>query len=918
MAMLVGRRAETAAIDRLLAAAREGRSGVLVLRGEPGIGKSALLDEARERAADMVVLSARGVESESELAFAALHQLVRPALGRIDGIPPPQAAALRSALGFETGAGQQSFLVFAACLSLLSELADDRPVLCLVDDAHWLDAASTDAFRFVARRLDAEGIVALFAAREGDVRSFEAPELPSLVLEGLDAADAAELLARGSAFEAAPAVRDRLVERAAGNALALLEVPAALSERQLAGVEPLPDALPLTHELEAVFLERVRRLPEATQTLLLVAAADDSESAALVLRAAEQLGATADALAAAEAADLVSVDGLRIDFRHSLVRSAIYAGAPFGERRAAHRALADALADDDEHADRRAWHLAAAALEYDETVVRALEEAAHRAEERSGHVAAAKALERAAELTADPRERGRLLVGAARAASVAGADDFAMLVANRAAFLVEDRSLRAAIARARGLAEVRRGRPVNAPPLLTDAAREVAGDDPGAALDILCDAYSAASEGADFEALRAVCELAESIPPPPGDAAAAFAADLLNGHRAMMDGDWPTAAALFERALVFGASSGDERAILFAAVAAWRLGDDGRAAALYARGVALARDRGALGALANIQSVRATTLLLAQRFDEAMLAATESLSLTREVGAENLVVSPLSVLGAVAAVRGDEREAERLSTESLTLANSRGMLLRAALGSYGLGLLDLGRARWGEAYDRLDMPQNPFLATMTAPDRIEAAVKSEHVDEARALLARYERWATNSGAAPAQPRLASCRALLAEGDEATEHFEEAMRLGGDARPFDLGRICLLYGEHLRRERRRGDARAPLRTAIEVFDRLRAVPWLERASVELRATGETARKRDPSTIADLTPQELQIATLVSEGASNREIAAQLYLSPRTVEYHLRKVFTKLGITSRGELIRDGVPGRRDAGVAAGVS
>src|SRR5262245_57615100 len=444
--VLYGRDPERARLGALLDAARLSRSGVLVLRGEPGIGKTALLEDTRDRATDMHVLSARGVESESELPFAALHQLLRPAFDHIDRLPSPQAAALRGALGLAEGpvhgpvegVGEERFLIFAACLSLLSELAERRPVLCLVDDAHWLDAASADALRFVARRLDAEGIVLVFGAREGEPHAFEGPDLESLQVEGLDPESAATLLERGAGGEAAPAVRTRLLEQTRGTALALLELPSVLSAAQLAGTEPLPEALPMTRQVEDVFLERVQRLPEDTRRLLLVAAADDTEQVAVVTRAATARGVGAEALGGAETAGLVSVHGTRLLFRHPLVRSAIYEGATSTERRSAHRALAEVLTDDPEHADRRAWHLASAALEPDEGVVGALEEASARAEARGAYTASARALERAAELTPDAPTRGRRLAFAARAASVAGDHERAVALAKVAAPLADD------------------------------------------------------------------------------------------------------------------------------------------------------------------------------------------------------------------------------------------------------------------------------------------------------------------------------------------------------------------------------------------------------------------------------------------------------------------------------------------------
>jgi DNA-binding CsgD family transcriptional regulator len=906
--MLYGRDDERAVIGQLLDAARKSRSGALVVRGEPGVGKSALLLDARERAGDMHVLSARGVESESELPFAALHQLLRPALHHVDDLPPPQAAALRGALGLDESGPDKRFLIFAGCLSLLSELAERRPVLCLVDDAHWLDAASADSLRFVARRLDAEGIVLLFAARDGEVRTFEA-DLPSLLLEGLDVNAAAALLTRRFGIDTSADVRDRLVEQTRGNALALLEVPSALTAEQLAGDEPLPEALPMTRQVENIFLGRIHRLPQDTQRLLIVAAADESENAALVARAAEHLAVDARALDAAEHAGLVSVHGTRLEFRHPLVRSAIYEAATSSGRRAAHGALAQALAEDDEQADRRAWHLAASVLDHDERVVSALEEAAERAQERAGHMAAAKALERAATLSTEGPARGRRLVAAARSASVAGADEYAVTLAKQALHDVREPLPLAEVAYVLGLAEIRRGRPLDCLPSLLKAAGEVTASDPRKALELLVFAMWAASDGGDVAGQLEAARLAATVDPPEGDEWASFVVHYLEGCGAMAAGDAVAGVPLLEKAIDWASYTEDERVVYWAGAGALWLGDDERAGELARRSAALARRSGAIGILAASLGVRASQLFLAQQFDEALLAAGEGVQLARELRADNLVLLPLGVLAGIAAVHGKDEEARRHANETLELASAHGLVLRAGSALRALALVDLGRGRWREALARLDaladvVPGHgmALIAMMTGPDRIEAAVRAGRTDEAQAVLQDFKAWASLSGAAWVQPRLASCRALLATDGEATEHFEEALRFADDARPFDLPRIQLLYGEHLRRERRRTDSRVQLRAALDGFERIRAEPWAERARTELRASGERARKRDPSTVDLLTQQELQIARFVAEGLSNKEVAAQLFLSPRTIDYHLRNVFAKLGITSRTQLAR----------------
>jgi DNA-binding CsgD family transcriptional regulator len=907
--MLYGRDAERAEIWTLLEDARASKSGALVLRGEAGIGKTALLEDARERAADMHVLRARGVESEFELPYAGLHQLLRPALDHVERLPPPQAAALRAALGLEEGGAHERFLVFAACLSLLSELADHGPVLCLVDDAHWLDSSSSDALMFVARRLDAEGVVILFGAREGEVRAFEAPGLPSLVLSGLDADAAGTLLARGEGVSASQAVRSRLVEQTGGNALALLEMPSTLTRAQLAGDEPLPEALPMSTRVERVFLERVRRLPEATQQLLLVAAADDLESVAVVARAGELIGLGPQALDDAERAGLLSLRGKRLVFRHPLVRSAIYAAARQSERWRVHRALAESLAGDANQADHRAWHLAAASVQPDEDVVQALENAAGRAEERGAHAAAAKALERAAELSLADADRGRRLAEAARCASVAGADDHAVALAGRAAALVDEPLVRAGLANARGLAELRRGRPHDAATILALAAREVASAHPARALELLLDASWAAAEGAGSDAQVAIRNAAATIVPAADDGPARSIADLLTGAEAIAEGDIERARGYLEPAFDWAADASDPRHVFWCGIGALWLGDDARVNELFTRAASLARDRGALGILSLTLRLRGVHHFFAQQFDQTVLECREAVELAREVGAENLMRVPLGILGEVAAIRGDVDAARSFAGEALEQASERGLTLAAAYAGRALAAVDLAEGRWVDCLDRLESLSelriagfSSYVVVQTMPDRVEAAVRSGQRDRGVAAMTEFESWAAASGARGAKARLAACRALLAETGDATELYEEALGAGVDLGPFSLARIQLLYGEHLRRERRRSDARVQLRKALEAFESLRAAPWARRTRSELGATGEKARKRDASTVDQLTPQELQIARFVSEGLTNKEVAAQLFLSPRTIDSHLRNVFSKLGVSSRTQLAR----------------
>jgi DNA-binding CsgD family transcriptional regulator len=905
--VLYGRDAERKAIRALLEEARASRSGALVLRGEAGIGKTALLDDARNRAADMHVLSARGVEAESELPFAALHQLIRPALRHVDELPEPQAEALRAALGLESGRGGERFLVFAACLTLLSELAERRPVLCLVDDAQWLDGASADALRFVARRLDAEGIVMLFAAREGSARTFDAPDLPSLALTGLDPAAAATLLQKRIG-ELAASVRERLVEQSLGNALALAELPSALSADQLAGVAPLPEVLPVPRELERVFLDRARTLPPDTQRLLLVASADDSEEVAIVLRAAATMGLSVDALDAAETDGLVAVSGGRIVFRHPLVRSAVYGAATSAERRAAHAALAEALADGEANADRRVWHLSAAALDDSGEVLQALEAAAGRAEARNGNVAAAKALRRAAELAAAPAERGRLLVRAAWNLSRVGRDEQAAQCAAQAAPLVVDPADRARLAEVHGLAAVRNGRPLDAVPLLIEAAHEVAATEPARALELLWLARMIAHQSGDVGSHERVTQLASAVVPPAGDEVAEQLARSLAGFAALTGGDNAEGVRLLSEVVAWAADADAAHHVLWGSFAAVALGDATRFGELLERAASIARARGELGLLADALGIRSAWLAVNHRFEEAAVAASETLDLARDLGARNLEMQPNTALAIVAAFQGRLEEARERAEATRQLAVARDLGLRASTATLALALADMSAGRWSDAVDRLDSLLRADSAAIdavvvrTIPDKLEAAIRAGRIEDARAALALYEARASHLGDVSMVPRILACRALLAGGADATDRFEDALRHGEQARPLDLARIQLLYGEHLRRERRRTDARVQLRAALETFERLRAEPWAERARAELRASGETARKRDPSTLSQLTPQERQVAQLVSEGLSNKEVAAQLFLSPRTIDAHLRRVFAKLGVTSRTQLAR----------------
>ncbi|GIJ60968.1 helix-turn-helix transcriptional regulator [Virgisporangium aurantiacum] len=925
--MLHGRLRERTVLDDLLAAARSGRSGALVLRGEAGIGKSALLAYAAGAAADLRVLRCAGIESESEFPFAAVHQVLRPLTGLIDAIPARQAEALRAAFGAAPAAGGDRFLVSLAVLSVLAEAAEERPVLCLIDDAHWLDGASADALTFVARRLDADGVALVFAARDG----FAAPGLPELTVTGLDRAEAGALLAERSAVELPDAVRDSVVASTAGNPLALLELPAALTKAQLSGHSPLPDRLPVSAEVEQVFLDRVRRQDAPTQTLLLVAAAEETGDLALVLRAAATLGAAAGALDAAESAGLLRVDAHRVAFRHPLVRTAVYRGATFWQRRQAQEALADALTGEDDR-DRRAWHRAAAALGPDESVAAELCHSADRARQRGGHAAAASAYERSAALTASAELRAARLADAADAAWLAGTPDRARTLLDRAGPLARDPLLRARLEHLRGSIEAACGTPSTAFAVLVAGAEPVAALAPDLAARMLTEAGQAAWLGGDAPGLHEVGRRLAAL-----DGAVPLSAELVRGLDNLLSGD-PAEAARHLRAVASAGSGAggpaappgppaadgqagppaatatpaaagppaDPRAAMLIATGATFLGDDAVAIALFTAAVTRARSAGAMTALPWLLAPLSSLGAWTSRYAAATGDVTEGLRIAEETGQENPAAHLRAVLAWLAAVHGHEDDCRTHATAALARALGQRLGPAAGIASWALALLDLGAGRPAEARDRLAAlavagpgESHPMVGIFSAADLVEAAVRTDEPATARQALGRLETWAAHSGSAWGSALVARCRGLLDADDR---HFADALATharGG--RPFDTARTELLFGEHLRRRRRRADARRHLRAAHETFERLGLPTWADQAGAELRATGETARRREPGTPTRLTPQEVQIVRMVSTGATNREVAAQLFLSPRTVDYHLRKVFTKLDLTSRAELI-----------------
>jgi DNA-binding CsgD family transcriptional regulator len=906
--MLYGRREDRALIAALCAGAREGRSGALVVCGEAGVGKTALLQDAAEQARDLYVLRGAGVEAEVELAFAALHQLLRPVLDRLEYLPGPQASALRGAFGLaETRSSP--LLVELATLGLLAEVAKDQPLLCLLDDAQWLDQASADALAFVARRLRAAPIVLLLASRDGDVRQLDAPGLPQLRLTGLDPQAAGRLLEERTDSIAAD-VRDRLIAQTEGNPLALLKLSATLSRAQLTGREPLPDRPVLSTRLQQAFLRQVRRLPAATRTLLLVAAAEDAGELATVLTAGQALGVGPDALEPAERSGVVQVGNLELRFRHRLIRSAIYHSVTSTSRRAVHRALAEVLAGE-QHADRRAWHLAAAAVGPDERVAAALEDSARRARRRGEPAVAAAALERAAVLTPEMHACGRRLVAAARDAWEAGHSERAQALLELAAPLATDSAARAGIAHVRGAIELGAGTPSVACTTLVQGAELILRTAPEQAAQMLVLATRAAVSASKLE--RIVDEIGPAILRLPGQDGARLRplADSLirvaRGHLTKIpdaiEAGPPRASATWV------ASDEDPRLWPWPTLVVAELaGNDLAAYQLCARSVAIHRAAGTVGILTLALANLAHAEVALGRWSAAIDTATEGLRLAEETGQHATAAQLLATLAHVAALQGRADAARRLADEARARALPRRIALVAASASWTVAVLDLATGRPLAAFDRLlslMTHQHPIthavIARLAAADLIEAAARTDSLPGMEAFTVRLGQWARWDRRPLPRVLEHRSRALVSKGERAERHYQAALAVDGIGDlPFELARTELLYGEWLRRMRRQADARTHLSAAMELLERLGAVFWLERARSELRASGKRPRRRNFSELFQLTPQELHVAQLAARGLTNQEIAARLVLSPHTVRDHLHKIFRKLEIVSRADL------------------
>jgi DNA-binding CsgD family transcriptional regulator len=894
---------ERQALGRLVEAVRAGQGRALVVRGDPGVGKTVLLDylAARPTPAECRVARAAGVQSEMELAFAGLHQLCAPMLDHAEGLPEPQREALRTALGVAGGPPPDRFLVGLAVLSLLSEVAAERPLICVIDDGQWLDQASAQALGFAARRLAADPVGLVFAAREPGP---ELAGLPELEVAGLGDEDARALLDSALAGPLDAQVRDLIIAETRGNPLALLELPRGLTPAGLAGGFGLPGAAPPAGRIEHSFARQLEALPAETRRLVQLAAADPSGDGSLVWRAAARLRIPARAAAPAEEAELAEF-GARIRFRHPLARSAAYRSASFSDRQQLHEALAE-VTDPLTDPDRRAWHRAQAASGPDEEIAAELAWSARRAQARGGLAAAAAFLERAVALTADPARHAERILAATQASMQAGAFGQALeLLATAEAGLLDELAsarldlLRGEIVFASGLGS-------EAPPLLLKAAKRLEPLN----LELARETYLTAWMAALFAGRLAgagdmleVCRAARALPPadPPGGL------DLVLDGLALVITDGPAAAAATLRRAVstfVGADVSAEEGLRWGwpvQAAASALWDDDAWRVMLARQVQLARDTGALAQLPIMLGALGTAVVWSGDFTAAGSLIAEAGAVCEATGAR---AAPFTAL-MLAAFRGSRAEAVPLIEATVAEATAAGQGVAVAYARWVAAILYNGLSRYEEALAAARQASEDrsalHISMWALPELIEAAVRSGDTNLAGDALARLTEFTRAGGTDFGLGIEARSRALVSDPQVAEGLYQEATeRLARTQLRPELARAHLLYGEWLRREGRRTDARAQLRTAHQMLDAIGMEAFAERARRELAATGEMTRKRTVETAATLTPQEALIARLAVDGRTNPEIGAQLFLSARTVEWHLRKIFTRLGIGSRREL------------------
>jgi DNA-binding CsgD family transcriptional regulator len=907
-----GRARERQVLDDLLDRVRSGEGAVLVIRGEAGIGKTALMRYCARQASGCRLVQIAGVESEIELPFAALHQLCAPMLGGLAALPEPQEHALHVAFGLAAGPAPDRFVVGLAALSLLADDAAARPLVCLVDDAQWLDEISAQVVGFVGRRLLAESVLLLFAAREmADERMF--PGLPVLTVEGLTDEDARALLTAAVPGHLDDRVRDRIVAETQGNPLGLLELARGISDAELAGGFASPPSASPPSRLQDHYLQRVRSLPEPAQRLMLLAAADPTGDATLLWRAAPTLGLGRDAAAAADAGQLLQI-GSQVRFRHPLVRSAAYTAGSPEDRRAAHLTLA-AATDAQTDPERRVWHLAAAATGPDEEVAAALEQAAAKTQARAGLAATAALLQRSVTLTAEPGRRADRALAAALAYLHSGAFDAAVgLLAQAEADAVDDLQ-RARVEQLRGQIEWASVAGREAPVLLLQAAKRLEALHVGLARETYLYAWVASSVAGPLAGpgglLLEVSRAARAAPQP---AEAPRPCDLLlDGLATMVTQGHAAAEPTLRQAVntfLGDQVSGEEwlRWGILAQMATMAVWDFDSWVVLSTRHVELARASGALAPLSTALNGRGQVATLCGDFETATSLAAEKDVVNEVTGIRLAGTCDLLLAG----YRGRPVEAAPVFSATIEDSIARGEGMAVQLANWAAAVLHNGLGHYPEALaaaqPATEETYQALATQLVLPELIEAAVRTGRAEIAREALERLSAMTAIEGSDWAKGLEARSRALLSEGKDAEHHYAAAVeRLGRTQLRPELARAHLLYGEWLRRELRRGDARHQLRAAYDLFAVIGAEAFAERARRELLATGEKVRKRQVDTYTELTPQEEHIARLARDGRTNPEIAAELFISARTVEWHLRKVFSKLDITSRMGL-HDALPPR----------
>ena len=906
LAMLVGRDTECDALEQFLGEAEAGHSSVLALVGEPGIGKTALLDYVVQHATGFRTLRARGIQSETVIPFGGLLELLRPALDRLAGIPDPQAHALAGALALEPGAPFDRFAVGAATLSLLAAYAEDSPVLVVVDDLHWFDRSSAEALRFAARRLVADPIAVLLAAREGEPSMLDDADLPILHLSGIDQEASRELLANASEGAPIPAIVERLYEITAGNPLALLEIGTDVSI--LDGL-PLASSLSTTTRTSRAFVGRSRGLPDRTRNMLVLAAASDDGDLAILSAAAQLLDLDVEDLTLAEQVGLVTFDSGGVHFRHPLARTAIYVDADAAWRREAHRSLAAVLPPHDR--DRRAWHGAAGSLGPDAEVSAGLEEAAYRARVRGAFAEAAAAFERAGRFSPDQGRRHWLLYEAADTAWLAGLSDRATRLADEVIGATPEPSLAARVGHLRGQLAMRRGPVMDGYTILREAAESAAGSEPELAVAMLAEAANASFYAGDSRALSSTASRAAQLVPDEADARTQFLAVMVSGMAEVIGGDGDRGTDSIRRAVdLFDADArlqSDVRLLAWGVLGALWVRSATTGAAIIERAVTTAREQVAIGTLPYLLHHVARHQATSDQWSAAAGNYDEAIRLARETGQRTDLAAGLAGLAWLEARQGKAECGDHIA-EALGLCAELGTGIYAIWAGAAAAELELGRGRTEAARDRLVEWQQALDRLMItdadlspAPELVEVCLRLGRRDEALAIAEAFARRANAKGQPWALARSARCQAMLAPDSQYEAYIAQALELHAQTPDaFETARTHLVFGARLRRRRQRVRSREALRVAIGLFDRLGAAPWSDQASAELSATGETARRRDPTTLDQLTPQEFQVAMLLAHGNTTRETASALFLSPKTVEYHLGNIYRKLGVHSREAL------------------